>query len=199
MASGTNTSTSRIAVIVVLIPIVMAAWFAAPWVLPMWRWQNLDVEAIAREHQSKGYTKDKLATEFEWIVYYNPRGGRSSGDPCPYQIYQSTPAWKSIYPDEADEHELMVRATVISEQDGEPISKMWVGVTGGESFFTVKGWRLPPGSLGKPNGRPVLVFQGFSLAKVDISKGISMASQAKMWENDDLWEERDDGFSPPTP
>jgi hypothetical protein len=197
MSSGTSTSTSKIATIVVLIPILIAVWFALPWFLPMWRWQNVDFEALARDHGSKGYTKANLATEFEWIVFYNPRGGRSSGDPVPYQIYQSKPAWKSVYPDEVDEHELMVRATVISEQDGEPISKIWIGATPGESFFTIKGWRFPPGSFGKPKGRPVLVFQGFSLAKVDISQGISMASQAKQWENDDEWEDREDGFSKP--
>lgn len=199
MSSGTNTSTSKIATIVVLIPILIAVWFALPWVAPMWRWQNVDVEKIARDHQNKGYTKEGLATEFEWIVFYNPRGGRSSKDPCPYQIYQSTPPWKSVYPDEVDEHELMVRATVISEQDGEPISKMWVGSTAGEAFFTIKGWRFPPGSFGKPKGRPVLVFQGFSLSKVEIGKAISMVTHTKEWENDDEWEDRDDGFYTPPP
>lgn len=196
MSSGTNTSTSKIATIVVAIPILIAAWFAAPWVMPVWRWQNVDIEAIAREHEKDGYTKESLATEFEWIVYYNPRGGRSSNDPCPYQIYSSKPPWKSKYPGDVDEHELMVRATVISERDGEPISKLWVGTTPGESFFTIKGWRFPPGSFGKPKGRPVLVYKGFSLEKVDISKGMSMVTHAQTWENDDLWEERDDGFRP---
>lgn len=196
MSSGTNTSTSKIATIVVLIPITIAAWFAAPWVMPVWRWQNVDVEEIVREHGKDGYTRERLATEFEWTVYYNPRGGRGSNDPCPFQIYSSTPAWKSVYPEDIDENELMVRATVISEQDGEPISKLWIGVTPGESFFTIKGWRFPPGSFGKPKGRPVLVFKGFSLSKVDISQGMSMVTQTKAWENDDLWEQRDDGFTP---
>jgi hypothetical protein len=192
-----NTSTSRIATIVVLIPIVIAAWFAAPWVLPVWRWQNVDVEAIAREHEKAGYTKEKLATEFEFTVYYNPRGGRNSNDPVPFQIYNCTPAWKSVYPNDVDEHELMVRATVISERDGEPISGLWIGATREESFFTIKGWRFPPGSFGKPKGRPVIVYQGFSLQKVDISPGMSMVPQTKSWDNDDEWEQRDDGYSPP--
>lgn len=197
MASGTNTSTSKIATIVVLIPILIAAWFAAPWVLPVWYWQNVDLEAIARDHAKDGYTKESLATEFEWIVFYNPRGGRSSQDPCPYQIYSSKPAWKSTYPNSVDEHQLMVRVSLICENDGEAISKLWVGVTPGECFFKIKGLRFPPGTLGKPKGRPVLVYQSLSLEKVDLSQGISMVTQTKEWENDDLWEERDDGFTPP--
>jgi hypothetical protein len=196
MASGTNTSTSKIATIVVIIPILIAGWFAAPWVLPVWRWQNVDIEAIAREHEKKGYTKESLATEFEWIVFYNPRGGRNSNDPCPYQIYSSKPAWKTKYPEDVDENQLMVRAAVISERDGEPISKLWIGTTASEAFFTIKGWRFPPGSFGKPKGRPVLVYQGFSLEKIDISQAVSMVTQAQQWDNDDLWEERDDGFRP---
>jgi hypothetical protein len=196
MASGTNTSTSKIATIVVLIPILIAAWFAAPWVLPVWRWQNIDVEAIAREHEKDGYTKESLQKEFEFVVWYNPRGSRGSGDPCPFQIYSSNPPWKTVYPESVDEHQLMVRCVVISEQDGEPISKLWIGTTPEEAFFKIKGWRYPPGSFGKPPGRPVIVYQGFSLEKVDISHGVSMVTNARAWENDDLWEERNDGFMP---
>jgi hypothetical protein len=195
MATGTNTSTSKIATVVVLIPIVIAAWFAAPWFLPVWRWQNIDIEAIARDHGKDGYTKERLATEFEMVVWYNPRGG-SPKDPCPYQIYDCKPAWKAVYPDSIDENELLVRTSLMSERDGEPISKLWVGVTSEERFFKIKGWRFPPGSFGKPATRPVVVFQGFSLEKVDLSIGMSMSSRGRTLENDDLWEDRDDGFTP---
>ncbi len=196
MASGTNTSTSKVATIVVLIPILIAVWFALPWFTPMWRWQNVDVEAIARDHEKQGYTKESLAKEFTWIVWYNPRGGRGSKDPCPYQIHSSTPSWKSVYPDSVDEHQLMVRISLMSERDGEPISKVWIGATPDEAFFTIKGWRFPPGSFGKPTGRPVVVYQGFSLEKVEIGKGMTMVPEGRQWDNDDLWPERSDGFTP---
>lgn len=199
MASGTNTSTSKIATIVVLIPILIAAWFAAPWVLPVWYWQNVDIEAIARDHAKDGYTKESLGREFEWIVWYNPRGGRGSKDPCPFQIYQSNPPWKSVYPNATDEHELMVRVSLLSENDGEPISKIWIGVTPEEAFFKIKGYRYPPGTLGKPKGRPVLLYKPMSLEKIDINQGVPMVSIARGWENDDEWEDRDDGFTPPSP
>src|SRR5688572_18644729 len=127
MASGTNTSTSKIATIVVLIPILIATWFALPWFLPMWRWQNLDLEVVARDHAQNGYTKKSLEQEFDLILAYNPRGGRGSNDPCPFQILQSNPPWKSVNPDNPDEFELKVRCAVISERDGEPISKLWIG------------------------------------------------------------------------
>lgn len=60
MATGTNSSASKIATIVVLIPLLIAAWYAAPWVLPVWKWQNVDFEQIAKDYASEGYTKEKL-------------------------------------------------------------------------------------------------------------------------------------------
>lgn len=196
MASGTNTSTSKIATIIVVIPIVIAAWFAAPWFLPVWRWQNIDWEALARDHSNNGYTMKALKQEFQFVVAYKPRGGRGANDPVPFQIITSSPAWKSVHPQAEDENELRVRCSVISEFDGEPISKLWIGTRDDEAIFKITGWRFPPGSFGKPKGRPVIVFQGFSLEKLELSQAINLVNTSRLWENDDEWEERDDGFTP---
>ena len=200
MATGTNSSASKIATIVVLIPILIAAWYAAPWVLPMWAWQNVDFEQIAKDHASEGYTKEKLEKEFEMIVWYNPRKKGSSGeDPCPYQIYDCKPPLKSVYPDAIDENspsKLLVRVSLINDHDGAAINSVWVGVTPAERFFKITGHRLPPGILNKPKGRQVVLYKGMSMTKVELNQGMSMSMDAKTVENDDDFEDRFDGYEP---
>lgn len=193
MGVGTSTSSSKIALAIVVIPILIGVWFALPWFLPMWRWQNVDTEAIAREHAAKGVTKAQLETPIEFVVWYNPRD-KAKKDPSPYQIVESNPPWRTLGDRNEDEHQLLVRATVISERDGEPISKLWVSVNADENFFKIKGWRFPPGSFGKPHGRPVIVYDGFSLEKIDTGVGMTTRATIQAWENDDKWPERDDGF-----
>jgi hypothetical protein len=195
MSTGTNTSASKIATVVVLIPILIAAWYAAPWFLPMWRWQNVDFEQLARDHAKDGYTLERLQTEFEMVVWYNPRK-KSASDPCPWQIVTCTPALKSVYPDGVDEDKLLVRVSLINDQDGLGISDLWIGHNPEERLFKITGWRLPPGSFGKPPGRQVVLFKGMSMTKIDLSVGVSMAMEAKTMEHDDDWEERYDGFEP---
>jgi hypothetical protein len=198
MSTGTNTSTSKIVTIIVLIPILLGLWYVAPFALPMYKWQHVDLEKIAREHKDKGYTLQSLQKEFTFIVWYNPRGGRGSNDPCPWQIVESNPPWKSVYPNDIDEEKLLVRASLVDERDGEAISKLWIGVNPSEAFFRIKGFRLPPGTLGKPQGRPVILFQGLNLEKLDLTDGLNRESTVKQWENDDEWYDiRDDGFRPP--
>ena len=89
-----------------------------------------------------------------------------------------------------------MRCTLVSERDGEPISKLWIGGVKEERFFRIKGWRLPPGALGKNPKRPVIVYQGLSLEKCDLSVGIPMKEAVANWENDDKWRDRDDGIGP---
>lgn len=200
MATGTNSSASKIATIVVLIPLLIAAWYAAPWVLPVWKWQNVDFEQIAKDHAAEGYTKEKLEKEFEMIVWYNPRKKGSTGeDPCPYQIYDCKPPLKSVYPDAIDEvspSKLLVRVSLVSDQDGGAISPMWIGVIPSERFFKITGHRLPPGILNKPKGRQVVLFKGMSMTKVELNQATIMADQGKILENDDDFEDRFDGHEP---
>jgi hypothetical protein len=194
MPAGTSTSSSKIALAVVVIPILIGVWFALPWFLPMWRWQNVDTEKIAREHAGEGVTKDQLEKPIEFLIWYNPRDKKTRKDPSPYQIISANPAWKTMGEKYEDEHELLVRATVISERDGEPISKLWISVNADENFFKIKGWRFPPGSFGMPKGRPVIVYDGFSLEKVDTGMGMTTRATVQGWENDDKWADRDDYF-----
>lgn len=195
MSTGTNTSASKIAMIVVLIPILIAVWYALPWFLPMWRWQNVDFEQIAKDHAKDGYSLTQLEQEFDMVVWYNPRR-KSSSDPCPYQIYSCTPPLRSIYPDAEDEDKLLVRISLINERDGFSISDLWIGNQPEERFFKIKGWRLPPGTLNKPSGRHVVIYQAMSMEKVELNHSIGMAMEAKTMENDDEWEDRYDGFDP---
>ena len=195
MATGTNTSASKIAVVVVLIPILIAVWYALPWFLPMWRWQNVDLEQIAKDHTKEGYSLKQLEQEFEMVVWYNPRS-KSKLDPCPYQIYSCTPPLKQIYPNMEDEDKLLVRVSLVNDRDGFSISDLWIGNQPEERFFTIKGWRLPPGALNKPSGRQVVIYQAMSMAKVDLNKAIPLAMESKQMENDNDWEERYDGFDP---
>ena len=197
MASGTNSSTSKIATIIVLIPILAALWYAAPWVLPVWYWQNVDLDALARTNAEAGYTRKSLETEFSFVVYYGPRGGRGSKDPCPFQILEMNPPWHTVYPNQTNEVDLLVRCSLADERDGEPIDKIWVGSVAEEGFFKVKGLRLPPGSCGKPPGRPVVVFKGLSMEKLELGKSITYQNKITQWENDDEWEDRYDGWTKP--
>ena len=200
MATGTNSSASKIATIVVLIPLLFAGWYAAPWVLPVWAWQNVDFEKIAKDYASEGYTKEKLEKKYEMVVWYNPRRKGSTGeDPCPFQIYSCTPPLKADYPESIDENspsKLLVRVSLVSDQNGGEISSVWIGVTPAERFFKITGYRLPPGSLNKPKGRQVILFEGMSMTKIEINQGMSMSMDAKTLENDDDFEDRFDGFEP---
>ena len=196
MSGGTNSSVSKIAMLAVIIPMGALAWFIAPWFMPVWRWQNLDFAAMAKEHEKEKLTESILRTEYDMLVWYSPR---KPGDPIPFLIVSCNPPIHTVWPDYTNESTppLLVRATVVSERDGEPISKIWVGATPEERFFKIRGWRLPPGSLGKPQKRQVVVYQGFSLEKLDIGLGVQKRSDIQGWERDDNpreWPERDDGF-----
>jgi hypothetical protein len=194
MSGGTKSSVSKVATLLVLIPIGIAAWFAAPFLLPVYRWQYVDFQEMAKKYD---ITESELRTEFSMVVWYNPRIGVSN-DPSPFQIVESTPSWKSINPkniDEALPTPLLVRCTVISDKDGEPISKLWIHNLPSERFFKVRAWRLPPGALGKNAKRPVLLYSSFETE--DPNYGVPKAEAVKGWENDDHMRERDDGIGPP--
>ena len=137
----------------------------------------------------------RLETEFEMVVWYRPRKNMKS-DPCPYQIYSCTPPIKQIYPDAVDEDKLLVRTSIVNDHDGGAISDMWIGVTPSERLFKLTGWRLPPGTLGKPPGRQVVLYKGMSMEKVELNKAVGMSDEGKQMESDDTWEERFDGFDP---
>lgn len=193
MASGTNKNIAFIATVAVVIPILVGAWFAAPIFLPMYRWFDVDLRGISRTLRIPEKT---LATEFKLEVRYNPRG---DGDPAPWQILDTQPAWSTLYPGEDnDEEKLLVRCQMLSANDGKPPATTFINNTYQDRYFHVTGLRLPPGSLpGQVAKRPVLIYRPLDMTKMTINEGQGWRSNVAQWENDDDWENRDDGWRPP--
>jgi hypothetical protein len=191
MPAGTNKNVAYIAVLAVLVPCLIGLWFALPVFLPMYLWTEVDFRKIAA---AKNLEMSKLETEFTMQVRYHPRG---EGDPIPWQIISMAPAWKEVYPDQEDEFELLVRCTLISGNDGKLPSTTFINSTYKDRYYTVPGFRLPPGSLGANAKRPVVVYKQMDFARMDISSADMTNRSVSTWENDDEWEERDDGWSAP--
>lgn len=186
MPAGTNKSLSYVAVLAVLIPCLIGAWFAAPAFLPMFWWTKVDLAKISA---ASGIPQSTLATMYEMEVRYNPRG---EGDPLPWQIITMKPAWTT-----EDENELLVRCTFVSQNDGQPPSTTFINNTYKDRYFKVTACRLPPGSLGFKSKRPVLIFERMSLNTMSIPDADRTQETVRTWENDDHWPERDDGWEPP--
>lgn len=193
MASGTNKNVAFIATIAVVVPMLIGAWFAAPIFLPMYRWFHVDLKTISRQTKIAEAT---LATQFKLKVRYNPRG---EGDPVPWQIIDSQPAFASLYPgDDNDEEKLLVRCQMISANDGQSPSTTFINATYQDRYYSVVALRLPPGSLpGFSAKRPILVYNQLDLQKLNISEANALRGGVASWENDDEWPARDDGWSPP--
>jgi len=191
MPAGSNKNVAFIAIIAVLIPCLIALWFALPMFLPMFLWTKVDLAAIAA---SSNVPQSKLETTFKMSVRYHPRG---EGDPLPWQIIDSSPPWKEIYPDQEDEFQLLVRCTFISGNDGEPPSTTFINSTYKDRYWKVDALRLPPGSLGRNAKRPVVVYDRMSMTRMEISNADMLQRSVQKWENDDEWEARDDGWSAP--
>lgn len=191
MAAGTNKNVAFIAVIGVMVPILIGLWFALPMFLPMYLWTKVNLGAIAR---AKDVPQSALETKFKLRVRFNPRG---EGDPLPWQIIDSDPAWKTVHPVQEDESELLVRCTFVSANDGAPPGTAFINSTYKDRYWKVEGLRLPPGVLGFNAKRPVVIYDRMSMEKMDISTADGTQRTISNWENDDTWPERDDGWEPP--
>jgi len=191
MPAGTNKNVAFIAVIAVMIPILVGIWFALPVFLPMFLWTKVDFRKIAT---TSGKSDTALKTEFQMRVRYNPRG---EGDPMPWQIIDMTPEWHTVHPGEEDEFQALVRCTFISGNDGNPPGTAFINSTYKDRYWSVPGYRLPPGSLGANAKRPVVVYKQMDMARMDIGSADSTQRGVASWENDDLWPERDDGWEAP--
>ena len=205
MAAGNKTSTSKIATILVLIPLILLGWWASSIFFPVWRWSHMDFEKLAAE---KKYSEAELRREFHMIVRYYPRGEK---DPFPWQIVKMNPIWSSDQEPDIDETDTLVRCDLISENDGSPpgLLTMGSGTTWSDRYFQLTGWRVPSGSFGRANSkRPLVIYKGFSLSKLPASgeEGLSAGywrqvleldePAANKWTNDDFWPDRQDGFKP---
>jgi hypothetical protein len=193
MAEAKTSLGAKVALAVIVIPLLIGAWFAAPLVLPMWRWQHLDKgNGWAKAAQEGGETESVVKTEFECIVRHAPRG---KGDPTPWQIVKSMPDWYDLNPDKHDdEQRVLVRAAMISEKDGTPFSDLWVGAARDEKYFKIKAWRLPPKTFGLGHGRPVLVYSQFT--RLSIGEGQGLNGTISGYANTDA--DIDDGYVPPS-
>ncbi len=191
MAAGTSKSVSFIAIICILIPCLIGAWFAAPNFLPMFWWTKVDLPAIASANSIPLAT---LSTQFDIEVRYNPRG---EGDPVPWQIITMKPAWNTLYPKAEDEELALIRCTFISQNDGEPPSTTFINSTFKDRYFKAKAVRLPPGTLGFNAKRPVVIYERMALEKMSIGEAMRSQDTVIKWDNDDEWQGRDDGWSPP--
>ncbi|MBA3710271.1 MAG: hypothetical protein H0W83_15780 [Planctomycetes bacterium] len=189
-----GSSSSKIATLIVLVPLALLAWYLAPMALPVWRWRNMDF----REQSKKlNIPEAMLKKEFDMRVRFHPRG---DGDPFPFQLISMDPTWLSA--DEKthnDEDHLMVRCTLISDRSGNPPSSLFLGSTYKDRYFKTHGWRFPPGAFGLDKRRPVVIYQGDTFDKLSIGDAEVLDTEvnygAGKWTNDD--KDPDDGFAAP--
>jgi hypothetical protein len=188
--AAANTNASRLAALVAVAPLLVGAWFAAPLILPMWRWQNVDFEKVAK---TTGKTQAELEKRYHVVFRYSERG---PGDPLPWQLLEMKPEWEG-----ADEKELTVRAAIISDRTGEPVGALSLG-SGHykDRYFQADAWRLPPGSLGFNKHRPVILFEHSTLEKLSISQSGGWDEKVgngknQHWTSDD--DTVEDGYTAP--
>ncbi len=187
-----GTASSKLAAIFVLVPVGILLWFLAPMALPVWRWRYMDFQQLSLK------TKQPVALlQHEYMVSmrYNPRG---TNDPCPWQIVSMDPAWASVDDRRADEDHELIRCTFISERDGTPPSKLFLG-SGSykDRFWKAKVWRFPPGTFGMNPHRPVVVYRGdtyehWDLGTCEVLNADCLGVGTEKYENDD---NKDDGYT----
>lgn len=187
MADAPGKFSSKIAAIVVLIPVLILGWFIAPLFLPMWRWQNLDFDKMSLKYS---IAKADLMRQYTVVVRYAPRG---EGDPVPWQVMTMDPPWEK-----SDEEKILVRTTFVSDRSGAPPSALQLGSGHRrDRYFQAMAWRLPPGACGFNASRPVVVYDAGSLEKLDIRGAEEMDYRANQegWISDD--EDVEDGWNKP--
>ncbi|MBA2479565.1 MAG: hypothetical protein H0V44_02800 [Planctomycetes bacterium] len=185
-----GSSSSKIATIIIVIPLLLLAWFLAPMALPMWRWQNMDFPKLSK---SLNLPEATLKREFDMQVRYHPR---AENDPMPFQLIRMEPPWASVDDKNEDEDHMLVRCTFISDRSGQPPSSLFIGSTYKDRYFKIHGWRFPPGAFGFSKARPVIIYRGDSIEKISIGNAEVLDNELGMgqvkWENDD--KTIDDGF-----
>lgn len=186
-----GTSSSKIATVIVLVPLLALAWFLAPLALPVYRWRNMDFEVLAKQ---TNLPVADISRTYDVAVRYNPR---TLEDPVPWQLMSMNPAWASLNEKHDDEDHLLVRCTLISDRDGTPPSKLFLG-SGSlkDRYWRARAWRLPPGTLGFNKKHPVIVYAGDSIEKQSISEceiNEDEITRQMKWKDDD--KDTNDGFN----
>jgi len=187
MSSRPASSTSRVITFLFIALALGVVWVLAPWVLPVWRWMNVDFEKIAKERK---VDRSVYQRQFEVEVSYQPRGGN---DPRPWVIVTMKPSWAEVDENHRDEDHYLIRCNLISDRDGQRPSKFLLG-SGHfkDRFFKAKAWRFPPGTFDIPGNRPVLLYEAMTFETIPYG-------QAEAYEREfnltNLWEkDEDDSF-----
>ncbi len=195
-----------------LVIVVVVAWFMAPYFLPVYAWLHLDWNTLATE---TGIPLEQLQEERDFVFRYAPRG---ENDPTPWQLISHrhgsvTPDWMT---DEhgtlIDEYQTLIRVHIVSDGHGDSPSTMWInaGITS-NIYWEARGWRLPPGSLGRSGPRGVVLIRQSSWRRCNYSqalfydgtirRGLRRSEDLERgWISDDdpyLFPYRQDGYQPP--
>jgi len=187
-------SASKIVTLLVVILLGWVFWHFSPLFLPRYRWVHVRTDVIAKEATARGFpsTMAQLDTKFDIVFGYMPRG---TDDPRPWVLYSMTPAWHEFTqnPDD-DETTLMKRCAIISDRTGQPITGYLLG-SGQykDKFFRAKAWRFPPGSLGFPEIRPVVMFDAMTLEKCGIGEAEVLHSDSR---DERKWQPDEDEYEP---
>lgn len=176
---------AKITVLVFLVLVGGVGWFVAPYVLPVYRWLEVDFQVLAQEAK---VPVEKLMREQDVLLRYAPRPPRGEEtDPMPWQIIQesnkSTPDWeKTPKGSKVDETKTLVRVSLLSDGTGQPPSATFAseGGIGKDRYFKARGWRLPAGVLGQDRYRPVFLMKVGSMEKLELGKAIMWQGNLKM-------------------
>jgi hypothetical protein len=169
--SASNEKTAKVITVFFIVVLGAIAWLVAPLFLPVWRWTEFKFEDVAAQHK----IPVEQITEAPYKLYFNPR---AKGDPLPWQIIlgsgKETPPWV-VDPEgkPVDEYQTLVRVELINDRTGEKPGEMFLGGTQHDKYFRCRGWRLPAGSLGRTHTRPIILYQGSSFEKYEISESKS--------------------------
>lgn len=189
-----QSSASKIIILLLLVVLGAIAYALAPMFLPVYRWMNVDFAKIAREATARGMPTSAalVGKQFEVEFAYVERGPT---DPRPWVLLSMNPTWAEATGDaEQDEAGLARRCIVIGDRTGKPVSSFLLGSHNfKDRFFKAKAWRLPPGSLGLDKERPIILFDAMTLEKMEIGRAEQINYQLK---NQDIWTPDDDGYTP---
>jgi hypothetical protein len=167
-----GTVSSKLATIIVVIPLLVLIWFLAPLALPVWRWRNMDFQELAAKTK---ISAKELQIEYKVTARYQPRG---ENDPCPWQVCMMDPAWSSTSEQHQDEDKLLVRCSFVSDRDGSGPSKLFLGSGGPAGFkdhyWKADCWRFPAGTFGFNKYHPVVVYRADTLEKLDVTNSESL-------------------------
>lgn len=205
MSSVKGEKTShKLITLIVLVFVGAVLWFAAPFILPVYRWKDVDFEAIAQKHQIPVAQIKKQKVLFRWEGQK-----RGKDEPYPWQLINQseadTPDWVvDEKGKKVNEYKTLVRVHLISDRTGEEPRWMMRGITEYDQYYKAEGWRLPPGSLGLDAKRFIFLVDASTIEKMDAGEAKGWKSHLESgsggpedWISDDYWDERWDGYGDP--